>query len=313
MTQTPLVKAPKLQKGDTVGIISSGFRILKDSDLDEAIARVEFLGLKAHPGAAVLKQQGYFAGSDEERAQDINQMFANPNIKAILQMRGGFGTARLLELLDYELIAKNPKIVMGMSDTTALLLALYRKTSLVTFHGPNIGREWPAFTQEYVQSLLFENKATIFKNAQDKIDIIQKGQAKGRLIGGNLAVLTSIIGTPYFPDMENAILFLEEVNEPPYKIDRMFTQLKLAGVLNKLRGIVIGKFINCTLNPSTTPGAFTSMEVLSQHILPLNIPAWAGAMISHDKEMFTLPIGIEVQISADNGTIQLLENSLERK
>lgn len=313
MTQiSPLKKPAHLLKGDAVGIISSGFRVLHDADLNFAIEQLAAMGLTAIPGKAVLNQHGYLAGTDEARAQDINQMFSDPNIKAIFQLRGGFGSGRILDLLDYDLIAKNPKIIMGMSDTTALLLALYHKTGLATFHGPNAGREWPEFTRQYVQSLLFENKKAVFTNpVEDSIEIIRKGKAQGRLIGGNLAVLMSIIGTPYCPDFEDAILFLEEVNEAPYKVDRMLTHLKLAGILKQLKGIVIGKCINCTLNPSTTPGFFQLKEVLAQHILPLDIPAWYGAMISHEKQIFTLPIGVNAQIDAQTGTIILLEKSLD--
>ncbi len=243
-TLAPLLKPATLREGDTVGLISSGFRILQDSDLQYAIERLTALGLKVKPGQALLKQHGYFAGTDEERAADINQLFADSSVKGIVQLRGGFGSARLLDLLDYELIAKNPKIFMGMSDTTALLLAIYHKTGLVTFHGPNAGREWPAFTCQYVKAVLFENKAVTFKNpehktddliiTEDRIQVIKPGQAQGRLIGGNLTVLTSLIGSNYLPDFTNAILFLEEVAEAPYRIDRMLTQLKLAGVLDQI-------------------------------------------------------------------------------
>lgn len=315
-TLPPLQKPALLQAGDTVGIISSGFRILQDVDLQYAIERLAAMGLNAAPGHAVLKQHGYFAGTDEVRAQDINQMFADPKIKAIFQLRGGFGSARVLDLLDYEVIAKNPKIIMGMSDTTALLLAIYHKTGLVTFHGPNIGADWPEFTRQGVNTVLFENKPIVFKNpehktddlivTEDRIQVIKSGQAQGRLMGGNLTVLTSLIGSNYLPDFTDAILFIEEVNEAPYKIDRMLTQLKLAGILDKLAGMVIGKFTHCTPNhPGSTYGSFHVMQILKDHILPLNIPAWYGAMVSHEKRIFTLPIGQSVAIDAQSGSISI--------
>lgn len=311
---------PLLQKGDSVGIISSGFRILQDIDLQYAIERLEAMGLKAIVGDAVLKQHGYLAGTDDARAHDINRMFADPKIKAIFQLRGGFGSARILDSLDYDLIAKNPKILMGLSDTTALLLAIHHKTGLTTFHGPNIGREWPEFTRQYVQALLFENKTITLKNpepksddlisTEDRIQVIRKGEVQGRLIGGNLTVLTSLIGSHYLPDFTDAILFLEEVNEAPYKIDRMFTQLKLAGILDKLTGIIIGKFTHCIPNnPGSTYGSFNIMQILEHHILPLNIPAWYGAMISHEKRIFTIPIGARAVINAEEGSIVLLDNT----
>jgi muramoyltetrapeptide carboxypeptidase len=316
MHTLPVQKPAKLQPGDTVGIISSGFRILQDIDLQYGIERLQALGLKVIPGQAILKQHGYFAGTDADRAADINQMFADPEVKAIFQLRGGFGSARLLDLLDYKLIAKNAKIFVGMSDTTALLLGLYHKTGLVTYHGPNVGREWPALTREYVQALLFDDEPLTIKNpesksddlitTEDRIQVINKGVAQGRLIGGNLAVLTSIIGSEYLPDFQDAILFIEEVNEAPYRIDRMLTQLKLAGILDKIKGIIVGKCIHCTPNhPGSTYGSFHLMQVLQDHILPLNIPAWYGAMISHEKRMFTVPIGLTVAIDAQSGSISI--------
>ncbi len=316
-----LQKPKALNQGDTVAIISSGFRILQDMDAQCALERLNALGLKTRLGQAVLQQYGYLAGTDEERAADINQLFADPEVKAIIQLRGGFGSARLLELLDYKMIAQHPKIFMGMSDTTALLLALHQQTGLVTFHGPNAGRPWPAYTQEFVKALLFEGKALTYLNpehksddliaTEDRIQVITPGRAQGRLIGGNLTVLTSIIGSPYLPQMKEAILFLEEINEPPYKIDRMFTQLKLAGILTGLRGVIVGKFTHSQPNnPGASYGSLRVMEVLNDHLKPLQIPAWYGAMISHETRMFTLPIGVTVEIDATLGSIKLLESGV---
>lgn len=316
-THYSLQKPATLRKGDTVGIISSGFRILQDVDLQYAIERLQNLGLQVKVGKAVLKQYGYLAGTDQERADDINQFFADPEVKAIIQLRGGFGSARVLDLLDYSLIAKNPKILLGMSDTTALLLAIYQKTGLVTFHGPNAGKPWPTFTLDYIKALLFENQMLTFKNpdtpaddlimTQDRIEVIHKGRAQGRLIGGNLAVVLSMLGSTYLPDFTGAILFIEEINEAHYRIDRMLTQLKLAGILDKLNGIVIGKCMNCgTHYPAN---ALRLMQIFNDHLKPLNIPAWYGAMISHENRIFTLPIGITVEIDADTGSIKMLETA----
>jgi muramoyltetrapeptide carboxypeptidase len=320
MTASPLNKPQALQSGDTVGLISSGFRMMQDIDIEYATERLQALGLKVKKGAAILDQHGYFAGDDAARAADIQMMFNDKTVKAIFQLRGGFGSARVLDLLNYEEIAKNPKIVMGLSDTTALLLALNHKANLVTFHGPNAGRPWPAFSQTYIKDLLFANQTLTFENpvmtqddvitTVDRIETIQEGHAQGRLLGGNLAVLTSLIGSDYLPNFDQAILFLEEINEAPYKIDRMLTQLKMAGLLQRLNGIIIGKCINCTPNLSgSVYGSFRLMQVLHDHIKPLKIPSWYGAMISHEDRNFTLPIGIEVEIDAQLGRIKMLERA----
>lgn len=314
-------KPAALKKGDTVGLVSTGFRMSHDMELQFAVERLEALGFNVKVGDAVLKQYGYFAGTDQERAQDIHAMFKDKNIKAIFQLRGGFGTARLLPLLDYNLIKQNPKVLIGMSDTTALLLAIHAKTGLVTFHGPNLARPMPKFTQNYLQSVLFQNEKTEFKNpvikqddltsTEDRIQTIAPGIAEGPLLGGNLVVLASMIGSDYLPKWDNAILFIEDVGEDPYKIDRALTQLKLAGVLDKISGFIFGKCNECVpTTPGSTYGSFHLMDVLNDHIKPLNIPAYYGAMISHDTRIFTIPVGIKATMDASKGTIVLQETAV---
>lgn len=312
-----------LKPGDTVGLVSTGFRVLEDIDLQFAIERLQALGLKVKVGDAILKKDGYFAGTDLERAQDLNTMFKDPSVKAIFQLRGGFGSARLLPLLDYDAIKKNPKILVGMSDTTALLLAINAKTDLITFHGPNMGVPLTTFTRDYLNPLLFDGAQPSFTNpvleqddltqTQDRIQTITPGTAKGRLIGGNLVVLTSIIGSDYLPDFDNTILFVEDIGEDPYKIDRMLTQLKLAGVLDKISGFIFGKCGGCV--PTTSGGSYGSlrlMEILSTHIKPLGIPAYYGAMIGHEPKIFTLPVGALATMDASSGTITLLEPATQK-
>jgi muramoyltetrapeptide carboxypeptidase len=318
----PVQKPMALQSGDTVGLVSTGFRVPDQMELEIAIERLQALGLKVKVGDAVLKQYGYFAGTDEERAADLHQMFADKDVKAIFQLRGGFGSARLLNLLDYDLIAKNPKIFIGMSDTTALLMAIHAKTGLVTFHGPNAGRPWPQFSQQYIQSILFNGEPTVFSNpvskgddlvqTSNRIRTITQGKASGRLLGGNLVVLSSMMGSDYLPAWDNAILFIEEVGEDPYKVDRALTQLKLAGVLDKISGFIFGKCKDCVpTTQGSTYGSFHLMQVLNDHIKPLNIPAYYGAMISHDPHIFTLPIGVPVVMDANEGTIDLQESAVQ--
>ncbi len=315
-------KPAALQTGDTVGLVSTGFRVLNDLDAQFAIERLEALGFNVKVGDAILNQNGYFAGTDAERVKDLHKMFADKEVKAIFQLRGGFGSTRLLNLIDYDLIKKNPKVFMGMSDTTALLLAIHAKTGLVTFHGPNAGRPWPKFALNYIDSVLFKSELTTFINpinrgddliqTKDRIQTITSGVASGPLLGGNLVVLASMMGSDYLPKWDNAILFIEDIGEDPYKIDRTLTQLKLAGVLDKISGFIFGKCNDCVpTTQGSTYGSFHLMQVLNDHIKPLNIPAYYGAMIGHDTRIFTIPIGIKAQMDASTGTLVLQETAVQ--
>jgi muramoyltetrapeptide carboxypeptidase len=262
-----------------------------------------------------LDRYGYLAGRDEDRAADINDFFADPEVRAVLALRGGWGCNRLLPLLDYEMIQKNPKIVMGMSDITGLLLGIYAKTSLVTFHGPTGGSSWSEFTTDQARRVLFEGEALSMHNPSGTADrlvqvdnrvlTITSGTARGPLLGGNLTVLTALMGSGYLPDFDGCILFLEDVREEVYRVDRMLTQLSLAGVLGRINGFVFGRCTDC--DPSRSYGSLTLREVLTDHIAPLGIPAWYGSMIGHIKDKFTIPLGVQAEIDADTGTIKLLE------
>ncbi|MGK0481200.1 MAG: muramoyltetrapeptide carboxypeptidase [Planctomycetota bacterium] len=236
----------------------------------------------------------------------------DPEIKGIWA-RGGWGSARVLPHLDYDAIAQNPKVIVGYSDSTALLSGIHKRTGLVVFHGP-----FPrtTFTAEHQSSLLMDGKAPLLHNptdigsdntvqTEDRTRTLHPGVARGRLLGGNLTVLTSIVGTPYLPDFEDAILFVEDVDEAVYRIDRMMTQLALSGVLGKLRGFIFGRCTDCP--PGRGHGSLTLEEVLLDHIKPLGIPAFRGSMIGHIDKQFTLPIGAEVEINADAATIQILQ------
>lgn len=313
--ENQLIKPAALQAGDTVAIVSPGFRVHEDQHLEFAAERLEALGLKVIFGEAVLDQKGYLAGSDERRATDINKMFADPNVKAIFAVRGGWGSARLLDLLDYEMIKQNPKIFLGYSDITSLLLGIQRHANLLTFHGPVLNSELPAFTANYLRELLFDGKKVVFENEKvetddlisttNRIQTITPGTAQGQLIGGNLAVLSALLGSDFVPSFKDKILFLEDVGEDVYKIDRMLTHLKLIGALDEINGFVFGTCQNCTAG--VPYGSFRLFEVMEQHIKPLGIPAWYGAMFGHQKKTFTLPVGAQVEIDAETGTIALLE------
>lgn len=310
----------KLQKGDIVGLIAPGYRIAEKIEIQYAIERMKALGLKVKVGESVNKKFGYFAGTDEERASDINKMFADKDVKAIISLRGGWGSNRILSLLDYKIIKENPKIFMGYSDITSLLLAINAKTGLITFHGPMAALSWTGFTTQYVKDILFEGKRIDFVNpveeeddliqTKNRIITIRKGKATGYLLGGSITLLSTMIGSNYLPDFNGAILFVEDIEEDVYRIDRMLTQLKNAGVLDKISGFIFGKCTDCC-SKKRTIGSPTLQEVLEQHILPLNIPAWYGSMIGHEDKIFTIPEGVKVNIDAEKGTIQMLDPAVK--
>ncbi|MBT5073142.1 MAG: LD-carboxypeptidase, partial [Kordiimonadaceae bacterium] len=247
---SPTIKPQRLKAGDTVMIIAPAGVEYNKFRLQLSIESLEALGLKVKVAQHTLDRFGYFPADDETRAAEVNQAFADKQVKAIIALKGGWGAARTLPFLDYDLIANNPKILLGYSDITALLNAITLKTGLITFHGPTAGSAWSSFSAQNVREVLFEGKAQHMENPQDKGDYltvrnnrtqtIMPGTAEGVLVGGNLSVLTAVQGTPYFPDIKNKILMLEEVGENIYRVDRMLTQLALGGHLNECAGIVFG-------------------------------------------------------------------------
>jgi muramoyltetrapeptide carboxypeptidase len=309
------IKPAALKKGDTIGLVCPAYSAFIKEEVTIAIESLQAMGFKVFQGKHIFDRYGNLAGKDEDRAADINEMFANKKVDAIMAMHGGWGCARILPLLDYELIRKNPKIFIGYSDITALLLGIYSQTGLVTFHGPVGSSTWNSFSVEYFRNVLIEGNAIKMSNPikkgdaltqmDDRIYTITKGRASGRLIGGNLTVLSHILGSKYVPDFTGAILFIEDVQEDTYRIDRMITQLKLAGILNQISGFVFGKCTDCP--PSKSYGSLTLEDIFEDHIKPLKIPAFSGAMIGHIKDKFTVPVGIEAMIDAEEGTIKLKE------
>lgn len=312
------VKRPKrLKKGDTIGIVSPAGAIYESEPYEIAVESMEAMGLKVKLGEYVRTRHGHLAGTDEQRAEEFNEMWRDPDVDAIICLRGGSGAARILPLLDYETIEKNPKIFIGYSDITALHLAIYKKTGLVTFHGPLATSTWNNFAAEHFQKLLFEAEAVQYENPSDKgglltqtrnrIRTITPGTATGGLLGGNLSVLTNIMGTPYFPEnWENKILYLEDVGEKIYAVDRMMTQLQLGGVLGKISGFIFGKCTECDPGGSSGYGSLTLEEVIDHYIKPLGIPAFSGAMIGHINDNVTIPNGIRAEMDAEKGTFKLL-------
>ncbi len=304
-----------------MGIVAPASATFQSVDVTIARESLEALGLKVKVGEHVLSRHGYLSGSDKDRAADINRFFKDDDIRAVLPIRGGWGSSRVLPHLDFDEIRRNPKIVLGYSDITALHLAIHAKTGLITFHGPNGMGRWDTWSVEYVKRVLFNAEAVTFENpkaladrnsltqTENRVQTITSGTARGRLIGGNLTVMTTILGSPYVPSTEGAILFLEDVGEDLYRVDRMFTQLKLAGTLDRIRGFVFGTCAEC--GPGEGFASLTLEEIFADHIKPLRVPAWFGAMIGHQTPQWTLPVGADVEVDATAGTIKLLSPAVQ--
>lgn len=317
----PLSKPKRLKPGSVVGIVSPAGATFVRQELDIVLDAVRSLGLVPRLAPHLLARYGYLGGKDKDRAADINQFFADPEVAAILPIRGDWGCSRILPYLDYERIRQNPKIIVGFSDVTALILGINARTNLVTFHGPHGLTSWKPLQTEYFRRVLFAAESVKFQNLKDdddknrlmqvkyRIQTIAQGIARGRLIGGNLSVLSAIVGSPYLPALNGAILFLEDINENIYRIDRLMTHLKIAGVFDRLAGFIFGQCPECL--PDADYGSLTLEEVVWGHIQPLGIPAWYGATIGHIENVLTLPIGLEVEINASAGTIQMLEPAVE--
>jgi muramoyltetrapeptide carboxypeptidase len=306
--ENEVVKPPALKKGDTIAITSPAGAIWNPETVPKFKAILEGLGFRVKLGKTLTERNGYFAGNDELRARELNELFIDKSVQGIFCAKGGWGCARLLDNIDYFNVRTNPKVMMGFSDITSLLVALQVRTGLVTFHGPVGNSGWNDFSTGYLKSVLMNKELTFYPPGPKENDVpvvFHPGKAKGILVGGNLSVIAGIIGSTYLPDWKNKILFLEETEEEPYSIDRMLTQLKLAGVFKGLSGIIVGKCVKCEAEEPSQ--SFTFMEVLEQHIKPLSIPAYYGSMIGHIENKFTVPIGVLAEMDAGKGTFKLLE------
>jgi muramoyltetrapeptide carboxypeptidase len=314
----PTTKPPRLKPGDVVGLIEPAS--FSDGPMQSDTIQNTILGMGLVPrlGAHVSSRYGYLAGTDAERAADINAMFADKQVRAVFAVRGGWGCARLLPYLKWDVIRDNPKLLIGFSDITALHLAFAARAGFPTIHGPNAASSWQGTSWDSFWRLAFAGEMPIFSPppmiaysdvaTQDRwrTTTIRPGKASGRLIGGNLSVLTALIGTPYLPDFDGAILFLEEVGEAEYRIDRMLSQLALSGIFKKVAGIVFGQCTRCT-NGIPEYSGFTVPQLLAQYLLPLSVPSFYGANIGHVSNQFALPVGVKAEIDAAAGTIRLLE------
>ncbi|UXH78674.1 S66 peptidase family protein [Roseateles amylovorans] len=312
---TDLLRARRLRPGDTLALVSPANATYEREPLDIAVDAVQALGFKVKLGAHVRGRYGQFGGTDAQRAADINDAFADDEVAGILALAGGSGCNRIVDKLNYALIRRKPKFFGGFSDLTSLVNAIHRQTGLITFHCPVAGSEWNEFSVQHFKAVVMDAEPDLLSNpqersgnivpTQDRISTLRAGVARGPLVGGNLAVLSSLAGTPYFPDCQGAILFLEEVNEYIYRVDRMLSTLRLSGALDRLAGVVLGKFTNCGPGDGHF-GTLTLDEVFDDYFLPLNVPVYRGALIGHIRRKFTVPVGQPAEMDALAGTVRLL-------
>ena len=304
-----VVCPPRLRPGDTIALTAPAGAIFNEESITKARVALEAAGFKVKTGDTLKARYGYLAGSDIRRAKELNALFSDHSVNDIMAMRGGWGCARLLPLIDFENIRKHPKIICGFSDITTLLLALHHKTGLVTFHGPVGNSSLGEFSMQHFLKVVQQvEMQTLLQPTEDPVVTITPGKARGILAGGNLTVLCSLIGTGYLPDWKNKVLFVEETEEEPYCIDRLLTQLKLSGVLDQLSGFVFGKCTKC--DAEEPEKSLTLQQVFDDHIRPLKIPAFYNSSFGHVRDKFTLPVGIEAEIDAASGTIRLLKPSV---
>ena len=309
-------RPPRLRPGDTVGLIEPAGFTDDEFDLQLVMDGIRAMGLNPKPSPHLMARYGYLAGKDEARAADVNAMFADRDVRAIFAVRGGWGCARILPHLDWDVIRANPKLLTGFSDITALHMAIAARAGFTTIHGPNAASAWGKLSLDSFRAVAFEGGTPTYQTPEGTEDrIVQRngrirtlraGKANGRLLGGNLTVLTALMGTPYLPRFDGAILFLEDVDEAEYRIDRMLTQLALGGVLGRVAGVVFGFCSDCRAR-GPSYGGFTLSEVLKQHLEPLGVPAFQGALIGHIPNQFSIPLGVRAEIDAAAGTIRLLE------
>lgn len=314
VTPRRIVKPKRLAEGDTVGLVLPASAAFEADAIHFAKEQLEAIGLKVKIGAHAFDRHGYFAGRDRDRADDINRMFADDSVAGIVAYTGGWGSPRVLPFLDYDLIARKPKVFAGFSDITALLNAIHQRTGLVTFHSPTGSSTFEPYTLENFRRVIMTPEpagvlAAPPKRERDLVDRTNRilrlapGKASGRLAGGNLTLVAALMGTPYEVDTRGAILFLEDTREELYRIDRMLTQLALGGKLESMAGFVFGRCTDCGYSGPT----FSLEEILRDRFGSPGRPALSGLSFGHIEQKLVLPVGVMATVDGNAGTLSLDE------
>ena len=316
-----LIRPKALRSGDTIGLITPSSYVSDPDRLALADRTARYFGLVPKFGNNVRKREGYLGGTVAERLEDLHAMFRDPEVKAVFAIRGGYGASQLLDRIDYDLIRSNPKIFLGYSDITALHLAIQKRAGLVTFHGPVVLSRFTPYTQTYFRKALFEAEPMgRVTNPPDSdplrpahvLRTVRPGRARGPLIGGNLTLISTTMGTSYEIETAGRILFLEDVDEQPYSIDRMLTQLRLAGKLDAAAGVIFGECQDCRprdFKPSYESTLSTG-EVVDEILGHLRIPVLSGLTIGHTDDQLTLPLGVMAELDAEKGELTIQESGV---
>ena len=310
-----IIKPEKLKRGDVIGIISPSSPVSDIAKLDAGVSYFEKRGYRVKVGLNAMKERGYLAGTDRERLEDVHSMFLDKEVRLIICLRGGYGASRLLDKIDYNIIKNHPKIFCGYSDITVLQNAFFHKTGLVTFAGPMAGvdfyKDISEFTEENFWNTLTSNEPIKLNYPEgERLSSYRSGIAEGRLIGGNLSLFSSLIGTMYLPEPEDKILFLEEIGEVPYRIDRMLNQLKLSGYLGKIKGVILGSFTDC-IETDAHRKSLDLREVMEDYFIKdFHVPVVYNLNHGHINNNLTIPIGVNVRINGSNCSIEFLESQL---
>ncbi|HEY7614035.1 MAG TPA: LD-carboxypeptidase [Gemmatimonadales bacterium] len=314
-SKTP-IRPPKLVRGSRVALVAPAGPLLERDDLTRAEALCRALGYEPRLGPNTAQRYGYFAGTDEQRLADLNGALRDPDVDAIWCIRGGYGVTRILDQVDFDALAQRPRALVGYSDITAVLNAAVHHAGVVTFHAPMARAAMPPFSRWHFERVLASPEPAgrlgrlpvppdVLLPKENRVTALRGGVAEGPLLGGNLSLVQCLVGTPHLPDLEGAILFLEEVGEDLYRVDRMLAHLRTVGILGRLAGIAIGRFTE--LKRAMSDGALGFDEVLETYFLPLGIPVAYGFPVGHIDDQWTLPLGVRARLDADAGELELLE------
>ncbi len=316
-TKVMLIRPRRLSPGDTLGIVAPASAPPDPVSIDRAVAVLEGLGFRTRLAPRVRQRRGYLAGTDRERASDLMRMFTDRRVQAILCVRGGYGTARLLPLLDYRVIREHAKILVGYSDISSLHCALFTQARMISFHGPMLNSDFiqpkmPKFTlQSFLRTLTQAAAPGGISQGyrRSTVKVLRRGVAHGQLMGGNLSLLCTTIGTPWQPPFPGRILFLEDVGESPYRFDRMFTHLLNCGLLQQVAGVAIGLNADCE-DPQagrTKEYRQTLEDVLKERLVGLKVPVITGLPFGHSPHNATLPVGVSATLDGNRGELFLDE------